>query len=146
MNELYNHKKIKAMVSLTKGEGFGRPLLEFSLTKKPIIASNWSGHKDFLSEEFTTLLPGELHHLDDSSVVKDMLMKEFQWFGVDHNAAYSIMRDMFENYKKYKENAVRQAHRSKTQFSFEKMVEQLDGYLTKYVPEFPNKSNSNCLN
>ena len=39
MNSLYNHSKIKAMVSLTKGEGFGRPLLEFTLSQKPIIAS-----------------------------------------------------------------------------------------------------------
>jgi hypothetical protein len=38
INELYNHSKVKAMVSLTKGEGFGRPLLEFSLVKKPIIS------------------------------------------------------------------------------------------------------------
>ena len=30
INELYNHPKVKAMLSLTKGEGFGRPLLEFS--------------------------------------------------------------------------------------------------------------------
>jgi hypothetical protein len=34
MNSIYNHSKVKAMVSLTKGEGFGRPLLEFSLTQK----------------------------------------------------------------------------------------------------------------
>jgi len=33
MNDLYNHEKVKALVSLTKGEGFGRPLLEFSLSK-----------------------------------------------------------------------------------------------------------------
>ena len=39
INDLYNHKKVKAMVNLTKGEGFGRPLLEFSLTKKPIITT-----------------------------------------------------------------------------------------------------------
>ena len=60
INLLYNHPKIKAMVSLTKGEGFGRPLLEFSLTKKPIITTNWSGHIDFLDGEHTTLLGGEL--------------------------------------------------------------------------------------
>ena len=42
INNLYNHPKVKAMVCLTKGEGFGRPLLEFSLVKKPIIASGWS--------------------------------------------------------------------------------------------------------
>jgi hypothetical protein len=139
MNDLYNHSKVKAMVSLTKGEGFGRPLLEFSLTKKPIITTNWSGHKDFLSEEFTTLLSGELHNLDDSSVVQDMLMKEFQWFGVDQGAAFVSLRDIFANYKDYKEKANRQAFRSKTNFSFEKMVEQLDGYLTQYIPEFPKQ-------
>jgi len=48
MNSLYNHPKINAMISFTKGEGFGRPLLEFGITGKPIIASNWSGHLDFL--------------------------------------------------------------------------------------------------
>jgi hypothetical protein len=60
MNQIYNHSKVKAMVSLTKGEGFGRPLLEFSLTNKPIITTNWSGHVDYLNPEFTTLLPGTM--------------------------------------------------------------------------------------
>ena len=41
MNELYNHPKIKAMLSYTKGEGFGRPLLEFFLSKKTVIDSGW---------------------------------------------------------------------------------------------------------
>jgi hypothetical protein len=40
MNEIYNHSKVKAMISLTKGEGFGRPLLEFTLTKKPLITQD----------------------------------------------------------------------------------------------------------
>ena len=44
MNGLYEHPKVKAMLNFTKGEGFGRPLLEFSLTGKPVIVSNWSGH------------------------------------------------------------------------------------------------------
>jgi hypothetical protein len=49
VNNLYNHPKVKAMINLTKGEGFGRPLLEFTQSKKPVIASNWSGHLDFLN-------------------------------------------------------------------------------------------------
>jgi hypothetical protein len=139
MNEIYTHNKVKAMISLTKGEGFGRPLLEFSLTKKPIITTNWSGHIDFLSSEFVALLPGELHQLDDSSVAKDVLMKEFKWFGVDQTAAVVAMRDVFTNYKNYKEKAVRQAYKSRTEFSYQKMVEQLKGYLDQYVPEFPKE-------
>ena len=48
MNSFYNHSKIKAMISFAKGEGFGRPLLEFSTTGKPIIAPYYSGQTDFL--------------------------------------------------------------------------------------------------
>ena len=50
MNALYQHPKVKAMLNFTKGEGFGRPLLEFSLTGKPVIVSGWSGHIDFLKK------------------------------------------------------------------------------------------------
>ena len=50
MNKLYNHPKVKCFVSLTHGEGFGRPLLEATMTGLPVVASAWSGHVDFLSE------------------------------------------------------------------------------------------------
>ena len=139
MNSIYNHSKVKAMVSLTKGEGFGRPLLEFSLTQKPIIATNWSGHIDFLNSEFTTLLPGTLKNVDPSAVVEKMILKESQWFSVDHGHVGHYLKDMFENYKTYQSKAKRQAHYSKTNFSFDKMKEVLDGYLTTNIPEFPKQ-------
>ena len=50
LNSLYNHPKVKAHISFTKGEGFGRPLLEFAATGKPVIASGWSGQIDFLKQ------------------------------------------------------------------------------------------------
>ena len=64
MNFLYNHPKVKAMLSFTKGEGFGRPLLEFTLSQKPLLASGWSGHLDFLDPEFANLIPGEVKAVD----------------------------------------------------------------------------------
>ena len=57
MNELYNHPKVKVHVTFTHGEGFGRPLLEASLSEKLVIAPNWSGHIDFLSGQDAILLP-----------------------------------------------------------------------------------------
>ena len=39
---------IKCFVSLTRGEGYGLPLLESAASGIPIIATNWSGHLDFL--------------------------------------------------------------------------------------------------
>lgn len=138
MNELYNHKKVKAMVSLTKGEGFGRPLLEFSLTKKPIITTNWSGHTDFLDPEFTTLIGGKLTNVHSSAVLKDMILQEAQWFTADYNEYIHALRDMFKNYKPYKEKAVRQAYKSKTEFSFEEMSKVISAY-TDTFPEFPQE-------
>jgi glycosyltransferase involved in cell wall biosynthesis len=138
MNSIYNHKKIKAMVSLTKGEGFGRPLLEFSLTNKPIISTNWSGHIDYLNEEFTPLLSGQLTNIHPTAA-NNMLLKEAQWFSVDHAQVGHYLRDVFENYKGYAEKAKRQGYYSRTNFSFEKMKEKLDSIFKERIPEFPKQ-------
>jgi len=138
MNELYNHSKVKAMINLTKGEGYGRPLLEFSLTKKPIITTNWSGHIDFLNPEFTTLLPGKLTNVHPSAA-NQWLLKESQWFSVDLGHTGTVIKDVFEDYKKYIDGAKRQAHKSKTEFSWDKMKDKVDELFTKYIPEFPKQ-------
>lgn len=139
INELYNHNKVKAMVNLTKGEGFGRPLLEFSLTKKPIITTNWSGQLDYLNSDFTTLINGELKNVHKSAAVKDMILEESQWFAPNFGEAGYYFRDVFENYKSYKEKAVRQAYQSKTHFNFNSMKDKLNDYIIQYCPEFPKQ-------
>ena len=139
MNNIYNHPKIKAMVSLTKGEGFGRPLLEFSLTKKPIITTNWSGHTDFLDGQYTTLLPGQLTPIHPTAVVPNMLLQESKWLSVDTQFTGFHLVDLFENYDKYLSKAKRQYHRSKTKFSFEGMQTELGYLLDRNLPEFPKQ-------
>jgi hypothetical protein len=135
VNQLYNHPKVKAMVSLTKGEGFGRPLLEFSLTKKPIIASAWSGHLDFLNPEWSVLVGGELKPVHPSAVVQNMILDQSQWFSPNEAETGAKLKDVYENYKKYIEPAKRQAFKSRTEFSFDKMVDVLDTILTSTVPK-----------
>jgi hypothetical protein len=138
MNQIYNHSKVKAMVNLTKGEGFGRPLLEFSLTNKPIVTTNWSGHIDYLNPEFVTLLPGELTNVHPSAA-NGMLMKEAQWFSVDTGHVGYYLKDVFENYKGYAEKAKRQGFQSRTKFSFDAMKEKLNNLFTEKIPEFPKQ-------
>jgi glycosyltransferase involved in cell wall biosynthesis len=137
MNHLYNHPKVKAMVNFTKGEGFGRPLLEFSVFKKPIIASGWSGHVDFLNREFVTLIEGRLQPIHQSAVVENILIKESSWFEIDPVSASQKMVDVWTNYKKYEVGSKRQSHFVKSTFSFEKMVEKVSEYYNKYVKEVP---------
>jgi hypothetical protein len=138
MNEIYNHSKVKAMVSLTKGEGFGRPLLEFSLVNKPIITTNWSGQIDYLNPEFVTLLPGEMTKVHPSAA-NGMLMAEAEWFSVDTSHVGHYLKDVFENYKGYAEKAKRQGFQSRNIFSYKAMKEKLDMILTIKVPEFPKQ-------
>ena len=73
MANLYHHPKVKAMVSFTKGEGYGRPLCEFTLTGKPIIVSKWSGHTDFLPENYTVYIDGELKEVHPSAANQFLL-------------------------------------------------------------------------
>lgn len=135
MNELYNHPKVKAFVSFTKGEGYGRPLLEASIAQKPIIASNWSGHTDFLSPEFSVLLPGVVKNIHPSAVVQDMLIPEGKWFTVDYKAASKVMEEVYKNPKTFLEKAKRQSYRSRTQFSLDKMEELLNILLDGNIPQ-----------
>ena len=138
MNELYNHPKVKAMISLTKGEGFGRPLLEFTLSKKPLICTGWSGQTDFLNPEFTNLIGGNLTNVHPSAA-NQWLLTESQWLSPDHMQIGFYLKDVFENYKNYTDKAKRQAYKSKNEFSWEKMKEKVDEILTKSIPEFPKE-------
>lgn len=139
MNSIYNHSKVKAMVNLTKGEGFGRPLLEFSVTGKPIISTNWSGQIDFLHKDFTTLLGGELKPIHPTAQVKDMLIEGSKWFAPNTGEIGGALKGMFENYKNYIDGGKRQAYYSKTNFSLSKMAETLDNILDSNIPEIPKQ-------
>jgi hypothetical protein len=139
MNELYNHPKIKSMISFTKGEGFGRPLLEFSLIDKPIIASGWSGHIDFLHKDHTALCGGKINPIDKSAQVKGMLIEGSQWFDVDHNYVNHFYNDIINNYDVWLEKAKNQGKLSRKEFSFSKMVNKLSEILDKNLKELPKK-------
>jgi glycosyltransferase involved in cell wall biosynthesis len=136
MNGLYNHPKVKAHVSFTKGEGFGRPLLEATLSYKPVIASNWSGHLDFLNEKDAVLVEGELRQIEPGAVWPGVLIPESSWFNVDPQKAGEALFKVFKNYERHRERAFVLAGKNKKEFSFEAIQKKTDELLTKYVPEF----------
>jgi len=135
MNGLYNHPKVKAHVSFTHGEGFGRPLLEASLSEKPVIAPNWSGHVDFLNKD-AILLPGSLNEVKEESLMKGMHIKETQWFTVNYNYASKMLKNVFDNYSKYTIKAKKLAIVNQTKFSLDAMTKKFEGILDRYLPNF----------
>tara|TARA_R110002167_G_scaffold54669_1_gene155718 strand:- start:888 stop:2180 length:1293 start_codon:yes stop_codon:yes gene_type:complete len=145
MNELYNHPKVKAMVSFTKGEGFGRPLLEFATTGKPIIASGWSGHTDFLKTDYSVLLPGRLENVH-ASAVNNWLVKEAKWFQVDEKTAKSSLKQVYKHYKDYLNRSVKQKQYIKNNFSWEGMKQLVNKKLEENVPDMPVNTSLNLSN
>jgi glycosyltransferase involved in cell wall biosynthesis len=139
MNTLYNHSKVKAHVSFTKGEGFGRPLLEASVSGKPVIASGWSGHMDFLRQDEAVLVGGELKNVHPSSVWENVIMAESQWFAADPQQCVNAMGAVFMDYKSFKDKAYNTADRNRKQFSYESIQKRTWELLDKYVPEFPKQ-------
>jgi glycosyltransferase involved in cell wall biosynthesis len=139
MNTLYNHSKVKAHVSFTKGEGFGRPLLEASVSGKPVIASGWSGHMDFLRQDEAVLVGGELKNVHPSSVWENIIMAESQWFAPDPQQCVNAMAAVFLDYSPFRNRAYNTADRNRKQFSYESIQKRTWELLDKYVPEFPKQ-------
>jgi len=139
MNSLYNHPKVKAHISLTKGEGFGRPLLEASISGKPVIASGWSGHMDFLNSEDAVLIGGELKQIHPSSVWDGVLIKESSWFAPDLQQAANAMAAVFMDYETFRKRAHKLGKENFKKFSYKAIQQRTWELLDKYVPEFPKQ-------
>ena len=136
INQLYHHPRVKAHVSLTHGEGFGRPLLEASLSEKPVIASNWSGHKDFLPDDKALMLPGSLTKVPNEAFPENIYVEGSQWFSVNYPIASNTIKDVYDNYKKYKPLGKKLSYENKNKFSLNAMTKEFEKILDKYLPEF----------
>ena len=139
MNKLYNHPKVKTFISLTHGEGFGRPLLEASMTGLPIIASAWSGQMDFLSQDNSMLIGGELVQVPKSMVWKDIIIAESQWFNVNEQQTYKAMNYCFTNYDDVKEKALNLMKINRDKFTLNKMTEKLDKIISPVLDKIPSQ-------
>ena len=136
MNQMYNHNKVKAHITFTHGEGFGRPLLEASLSEKRVIAPSWSGHIDFLNKNNSVLLPGTMTPVHKSALPKEMLVDGAQWFTVNYQYASKVMMDVFKKNRKYTLMAKRQSMYNRVNFSMTKMTKEFHKILNRYLPKF----------
>jgi glycosyltransferase involved in cell wall biosynthesis len=139
MSDLYMHPKVKAHISLTKGEGFGRPLLEAAVSGKPILVSNWSGHLDFLDKDTSVLLDGDMKNVHPSAVWQGVINPEAKWFNIKPEQVIAYMQHIVEaaNYKLYLEKSRKTYHKVKTNFTWDKMKDLAGKILDENLPDFP---------
>tara|TARA_Y100000034_G_scaffold135891_1_gene209648 strand:+ start:341 stop:1612 length:1272 start_codon:yes stop_codon:yes gene_type:complete len=118
MTALYQHPKIKALVSLSHGEGFGLPIFEAAYNELPVIAPDWSGHVDFLYMPIKEKKTGKMKSKASYATVKytmQPIQKEARWKGVlqedslwcyPEKASYKKrLREVYSDYNRFRSQA-----------------------------------------
>jgi len=77
--QLYTHPDVKAFVSCTSGESWGRTAAEAIACDLPLLITGWSGHMDYICPEYTTLFDYQLHTIPRSVCVRGIYEPTMQW-------------------------------------------------------------------
>ena len=109
IHSLYHHPKVKAYYTTTHGEGFGLPIFEAVYSGMPVIATDWSGHLDFLSAPFNNKVKKlfakidyELREVQESAVWGELITKESRWAFVKEQSVRDQLSKVYKNYGMYK--------------------------------------------
>lgn len=115
MAGLYTHPKVKALVSLSHGEGFGLPIFEATYYGLPVITTDWSSQTDFLycqNKEGKTKphfirVDFTLQPVQKEAVWQGVIEKETMWAFPVGNSAKSQMREVYKNHDRFRGQAKR---------------------------------------
>ncbi len=146
---LYSHPKIKALVSISHGEGYGLPLFEAAYTGLPVVTTNWSGHCDFLNmpdkrrkkgskkktETFMKPMFGSVEYtlgpIQKEAVWEGVLQADSMWCYADKDSYQAVLGDIVGNYSKYEEMSSKLKEWVRKEFEAEK---QYDAFANAVLP------------
>ena len=130
MNSVYKSKKIKGYLSITRGEGFGLPLLEASVAEVPVIATNWSAHTEFLNKGKWTPLSYTLKAVDDQRIDEEIFVKGSKWAEVSEKDFKEKVVKFKKTYKTKKDHAKKLSKILKESHSINAIMKKYDKVLS----------------
>ena len=104
MRALYTHDKVKAMVNISHGEGFGLPLFEAARYCLPVISIGWSGQVDFLSDKYLKV-KHELKPIPQEAYWEGVLEPNSQWAYPEQGSFKMALRMMHKKHSEFVKKA-----------------------------------------
>lgn len=135
IHSLYLRDDIHAYINLAHGEGYGLPIFEAAYSGMPVVATDWSGHLDFLSAPFKegkkvkdkklfAKVDFELSEIPEQMVWKDVIPKGSKWAYPSEKSYKKQIRNMYKNYGMYKKWAMTLKEYVLKNFTQEKILQQ----------------------
>ena len=129
MKSLYTDDKVKCYVSCSRGEGFGRPVLEASMYGLPVIASKWSGHCDIVLDELNYII-GDLV---ETPHINNGMGEGAMWYKCTNTSIQNKLLDVYENYDQYKVCAKNTQSKNKKEFCSDLILNKYKDIFNSYI-------------
>jgi glycosyltransferase involved in cell wall biosynthesis len=126
MKALYEHNKVKCLINIAHGEGFGLPLFEAARLGLPIITIPWSGQLDFLrhdGEDLFTKVAFSMQPVQAQAVWDGVIQKESMWAFADEQSYIDALNWMVDNHDEALKTAEKLKGLVETKFRDEKLYE-----------------------
>ena len=129
---LYQHSKVKGLISLTHGEGFGLPLLEAAACGLPVCATNWSAHTEFLNLGSWTKIPSKIEPIPSQKEDGTIWMHGANWAYPEIEASKSALETFVSNNEKLAEEAKDLQSKILNTYSFKKISYRYDKFFKRW--------------
>ena len=130
---LYKHRQIKSLVTLTRGEGYGLPILEAAASGLPIIATGWSGHLDFLNLGKYVSVFYQLGEVHQTRIDDKIFMKGARWANASEEDFKRRVVKFHDSYSTPKSWAVELQQKIVKSYSFEEISKAYNATLSEIV-------------
>lgn len=102
--KMYNDKSLVSLVSGTRGEGYGLPIIEAASCGLHIIATDWSGHKTFLKPGCWSPVKYKLTQIPNNKIDNNIFMGNSSWAEADQDDLSNNLKRVLKNSKTLQNN------------------------------------------
>ena len=138
LNWIYTHDKVKCLVNIAHGEGFGLPMFEAAQCALPVVTIGWSGQLDFLThkgKEYFSKVKHQMKPIQKEAVWDGVLRADSEWAYADQGSFKMKLRDMKKNWPKHKSRAEELKTILKKNFTEHQIYGQFCSFLDNFIVE-----------